>query len=394
MSDTTSPSALEGTRAPRLKLESLPENIIEKIYSNLRAKDRLSFLQTCSTIFDKIPAIQTNSIILSFSGIDEWNESDLRDMPEDGGQAVEHVIIDFTLPGLGYISKQDMKKMVEGYPESVRLKISEFCQDFEAKNPDFPLESGINFVTQVNSATEISRLTSTLSSIISRKSDSWETPRTRTRTLILEGYRYRSIVKLFKHFPNLRILEFRNSDLSPDHPRNKDYLAKVWEHRNPGLKTLLTENPKLNDLPWEDWWQWEGQTNYNKLLAAAYPCIIAATVLSGAKPLQVRLNAKVWLNEGDELPNWRFDTFVIPVPPEERIYYPPPHISGSMSVQSLVGMFCTPPLPSAEKLAEDIDDFFKRTGKDWGVLGMLHYEIPEGWEGSRSEKEASVNPVS
>ncbi|KAK6514658.1 hypothetical protein TWF281_004856 [Arthrobotrys megalospora] len=335
----------------RATLAALPTEIIYDICDYLATSDRSNLRLASKAVLAKVPPPQRSSLAVHCNKIDAVYVEKLASMPLSQRRQFEHLALDFTPTSLAMMPKSVFDLVVQRYPDDLHRRILNFCQSYEGRNPGFMDEvpetrafPGADVATSPPteepdpvvgntykfpfrkpmrepqrgekdklSSEAISRLTFQLYVIVYHSSLGalGEEPFYRSREPVSKPDLFKYTAQIFKLLPNVRTLEFRTDGTSLTAQPAREYLTEALEKTNPLLTPFLAENPELENLPWQSWFQFYAHDEDNSL-HAVYPGIIIAAVSAEAQICQIRWNDKIWYNSGRQLPVWMFARFETP----------------------------------------------------------------------------------
>lgn len=98
---------------------------------NMPSSDLLTLRFLCKNIYLKVPSPRCTNITLSYGDIGLSEVDTLARIPPAQRGAFEHLILNFTLPGLYLLQQWELDRVVRGYSPHVRGSIWEFCRNYE-----------------------------------------------------------------------------------------------------------------------------------------------------------------------------------------------------------------------------------------------------------------------
>ncbi|KAK6338449.1 hypothetical protein TWF730_002509 [Orbilia blumenaviensis] len=260
-------------------LYTLPYDIIHEICAYLPEIDFQSLKLVCKSLLSNLPATRLNqcqkTVFFLRQEIDQLKI--LASGTREQRNRVSRIIFDVTSPYVRLLNTANVDKLIQKYPKFARLlaasggwftretrfKLLRFCLNHRSANENQTRNNNNNGAsagasTSNNPSSDSSRkpqfkgnLSTQLFSIL----DSFPSPRNSSGQPTQIDYPnhdvfFQALAETFKVLPNLRTLEVRSNTAE-----TASKLTTFWKRYNPNIKAFFLENPELERLPWQDWFE-------------------------------------------------------------------------------------------------------------------------------------------
>ncbi|KAK6517493.1 hypothetical protein TWF281_004145 [Arthrobotrys megalospora] len=319
-------------------LETIPYDILHEICDYLPESDFLNLIFLSKAIFSKLPDSRLNLCQRTIF----YDKKEIGFLEELAASSIQHrrkirhIVLDLSSPYVHFVDPLRLDQILREYPNSTIAELSQFCHNYLRIGPDIgpnnasyggskkkipidrdrptsssPQSSQIRTAlkpflpskaegsdvqddsdVQDNSGVEedqnIHQLCLQLLSIFNSISDR-QTPPPRPATkfdLSFYDNFFLALTETFKTLPNLRILEIR---LKPRTQERGDRatISAPWRRYNPRLEKLLTNNPELEKLPWQDWFE-PIEKKHEMLFSWCFKELLLCSVNAGCSISEIR----------------------------------------------------------------------------------------------------------